>query len=83
MVCAPEIDFQIDREFQENRILPINLTKKLGGGVSANLYEIEIHPTYNQLNTANVASSVSCYSLAQYDAFSDIGSIGVGRSIRE
>ncbi|KAH8590626.1 hypothetical protein B0O99DRAFT_675870 [Bisporella sp. PMI_857] len=52
-VCAPEIDFQASRQFEEYCILPISVKKKLGGGMSANIYEIELHSTYNQLKNAS------------------------------
>jgi hypothetical protein len=60
-VCAPKIDFREHRIFQDGRILPIKFKKRLGGGGSAILYEIEIYPTYNQLSPSNGAEQVSRY----------------------
>jgi hypothetical protein len=63
MVCAPKLDFQVHRKLQDDRILPFIVKKKLGGGGSAILHEIEIYPTYNLLSTFNGTPQVSCNTL--------------------
>ena len=65
-VCAPKIDFQEHWIFQDGRILPIKIKKRLGGGGSAILYKIEIHPAYNQLALSNGAPQVSRCPFAQH-----------------
>jgi hypothetical protein len=69
VVCAPKIDFREHRIFEDGQILPFKLIKRLGGGVSAHLYEIEICPTYNQLNSSNGAQQVSRCPFCKYVSY--------------
>jgi hypothetical protein len=72
LVCAPEIDFQVDRTFKPDRILPIIEKKELdGGGTSAKLYKIKLHPDYNLLPNLSDGQPVSAYPAIEPD-ISDI-----------
>jgi hypothetical protein len=68
LVCAPEIDYQVDRSFKPDRILPIIEKKELdGGGTSARLYKIKFHPDYNQLRSSSDVQPVSAHPAMECD----------------
>lgn len=58
----------VDKRFQKNRVLPIVFRKTLNTGASAALWQIKLHPSYNQL-IPEAAKSVraSCQVLLRLD----------------
>jgi hypothetical protein len=60
IVCAPEIDFQLEeRTFEENRILPIIFLEQLAKGANAVCYKVILHKQYNILRGSTRNSLVS------------------------
>lgn len=51
--CVPELKVTYDRHFDSKFILPIRRVKTLGLGGSATAYQIEVHGSYNQLETVS------------------------------
>ena len=47
--CARTFQYETKQQFHKREILPIVLKKKLGGGGSAMVHMIELHPAYNKL----------------------------------
>lgn len=58
MICAPKIHFQVNRELHDARILPLSIKKRLGSGVSATLYEVEIYPGYNDFGPSSAGDAL-------------------------
>jgi hypothetical protein len=49
--CARVMEELSDKHIESDQILPIISKKRLGGGGSANIWLVKIHPFYNKLIT--------------------------------
>ena len=55
---VPELNAMCGRRFDPSEwILPIRRVKRLGGGVSADIYQVEVHSGYDQLEVVRVLQS--------------------------
>ena len=57
--CAKTFQYQIHQQFANDVILPITSKERLGGGGSATVYKIDLHPGYNKLGRESPAQYVS------------------------
>ena len=49
--CAAVMeDSDSDKHYEEEQVLPIVYRERLAGGATANLWKIELHPTYNKID---------------------------------
>ena len=62
--CARIFEPAIHQQFDDDLILPIIYKEKLGGGGSAVVHKIKLHPAYNKLDhSGEVRNRVECPSL--------------------
>ena len=67
ILCAPTIHYQVGRVLLADLILPISIIRRLGKGVSATLFEVEIHSGYNELYSSGVGIIPVSSSTQSYD----------------
>jgi len=48
--CAPKLEYDMIKRFEDDEILPIISKKLLAEGGSAVTYKVQLHPAYNELN---------------------------------
>lgn len=58
--CAPSFQYRVDVQFDDkDLILPIISKEKLGGGGSAIIHKIKVHPAYNMLGREGSSRDIS------------------------
>jgi hypothetical protein len=61
-LCAPKLDYKIDREWATERVIPITKKEKVDvdvDGSAAKIYKVEVHPEYNELQSSGLYTTVS------------------------